>query len=828
MSCTGTVNVTNADELVNDKWNSVESLAKVSSDAALAAIKQIQTDTQSAGFALKFFSGTIPDPGGGFITPPYRFPSAPSLLAQAYQDPTPYNQSLTLPPVVFKNPGVRPEFTATPPPNTLPAISFNLPPDPGDFSDAYVPPSVEGFRSIAAPGPFTATLALGPAPAFASIVPPPEFDASLPAPLPLPTVPSLTVRPLGDVPDVVSPEYPTAPLLAMPGEPQSLNIPLPTLRFPDLSGIDGLLEGLLANRPVEPVMSVPEDLFLNTFDSLRSSLGAELQPSLPVEETLTWMLSGDSIGIPADVAQGLRDRAFGAEDRQAYQAEVQVMQDWLSRGFTLPGGAMDARIMAVRQTSRDKKGEINRDLWLEEAKLEIEGLRFAVTQGIAYQGLLWDTKIKLWGVCAELANRYLDVQIKVLETTLAIYREKMSAWQTEAGVTRDYIAAKLQSELALLDITKSETEIAGLFVDINRQNVDLYRAKLDGISTEVDLYKARIDAANSQMQGQTLKLEAFAQQVAAYSATVRAFEAEWSGYSAAVSADNARIDGFRALVQAYGARVDAFGTRVNAESARVSSVIDSDRLRLDEFRTRADVYGTAVNAYGNQVNAERARVEAGVALAKLPLDAYVARTQAYSTKIDAYGKRIDAERTRVGAEVDIFKFPIDIFTAQAQAYNSQVSGYASSVQASSAEAQSQIEVGRLRLDEWRAGLENYKAQLEAAVSRFRADIDRQASRVNLYRAEVDAESANTSSRVSAADQSLRVRQQNVDIQLKELELAQTRLFEMVKIAQDGSSEIGRVASQLAGSALSAVNASASISQGYGTSRSISCSESYSY
>lgn len=522
---------------------------------------------------------------------------------------------------------------------------------------------------------------------------PGAFTRPLPTPLPKIAPSRPTVEMPRDMPAIVDQEYPNAPTLTFPTLPSPVNIPLPTLRVPNVDGIAAILDDLRSRRPTAPVTTLPSDAFMDGFNQLRQTLGAELEPTLAIEETLTWMLAGHSIGVPAAIATMLRDRAFAAEDRQAAQAEATAMTDWLARGFTLPGGALEAKLAEIRQQARDKNAQLNRDLWLEEAKLEIEQLRSAVTLGIQYQGLLWDTKNKLWSVCGDLANRTLDAQIKVLEATLSVFQAQNAAWQAEASVVKDYINSLLQSELAKLEITKAETEISKLFMQLNAQGVELYKAELEGVAQLVTVYRAQIDAANSRMQGEALKLEGFAKQVAAFSAAIGAYEAEWRGYSAAVGADNALMEGFKAAVSAYSSQVDAYGKHVGAVSAEISSRVEVEKLGLQAYAAE--------------------------------LDAYKAELQKVSVEVEAKSKITDAQ-------------------------------------------------------------------------------------VRLFGALVGAEDSRMNSELKKVDQQLQQAQFEASIALKKADLDQTKAIELAKLAMSGEEAVARVASQLAGSALSAVSASAGI------------------
>jgi hypothetical protein len=824
MSCTKWFS-SGAGNLVTDKFNFAEKVAKDSISLAKNAIASMVASGSGGVAAVGIGSSQISSSGGGSTDVIYAAPAVPPLppLQFPVED---INTS-------FPESGPAPELTVGPAPRnylskpTSGSVTFQLPADLADFTDTFTPPQGITFVSPPTPDEFSTSFTAPAVPAFATPTAPTRFSGDVPALAPR-SEPTLTAQSPGEMPLISIPSYPAAPPLSKPADPQNYNIPLPTLRIPDLSGIDALLDSILNGKPDDPKLSLPANEYLDTFNSLRGTLGAEQVPVLPIEETLTWMLAGHSTGLPANVAALLRDRAFAAEDRQAFQAEATAQGEWLARGFTLPGGALTAQIERVRQQNRDKKAELNRDLWIEESKLEIENLRFAVTSGIQYQTALWDSQIKLWGICSELANKFSDVQIRVLEANLSLFKSKLDAWQTEASVYKDYINALLQAELGKLEITKTEADISRLFVEMNKQEVELYKARTDGIMAEVNLYKAQIDAANGQLQAETLKLEAFAKQVQVYVASVGAYEAEWRGYAAAVQADGAQVEAFKARVQAYGTDVDAYGKQVDAEKARVSAQIEVGQFALEAYKTDATVYSAQVDAYRSAVSAEQARVTGEVEIAKLPLEAYKAQSQVYAAQADAYGKRVQAASAKASAETEIAKLPIEIYKGEVQAYAAEVDAYGKVVQAKQAEVTSYVEVEKLKLLGFQSELEAYKAELQKAGLQLDADSKVHSNQVQLFATLVESEKANVTAKLQNVDQALRQSQFETSIKLKQAELDQTKVIELAKLALSADSEVGRVAAQLAGAAMSAVNASASLSHGTSNSNDSNCNETYSY
>lgn len=828
MACS-TPSFSNVEGILDQKWSSSQDLATQSVTAARAALDAI-TGSASTGISAAGLNLDLPSTEAGQAQIQYNEPPQPALPDLSYASLNPgtvqtYGLGGSGGPG-YRDPGLPPTLSVSVP-GAISGISFTAPPVLNDFTETFQSPNVPAYSAPAEPNAFSEAYTISPIQLPLQSTAPADFTEAPPAPT-TKIVPALTATPPSDPAEVTLPAYPSAPSLNLPSLPNDLGIPLPTLRVPDLSGIDGLLDEILQGQPAEPSLAIPTDSYLDTFSTLKTQLGPELEPVLPIEETLTWMLAGDSIGIPASVAQALRDRAFGAEDRQAFQAEAEVINDWVSRGFTLPGGALESKLAMVRQLNRDKKAEINRDLWIEEAKLEIENLRFAVTSGIQYQSSLWDAKTKLWGVCSELANRFMDVQLKVLDATVGVFKAKLDSWQTRANVYRDYINALLQAELSKLEVTKAETEVSKLFVSMNGQQVELYKAKLEGVLSQVNVYRAQVEAANGQLQAETLKLEAFAKKVQAYQASVQAYEAEWRGYSAAVQADTALMDGFKSQVQAYQARVDAYGKTIEANRTATDVQIEVGRFGLEAYKTRADVHRSNVEVFAKSVDAERTRIAAEVDVAKLSLDAYTTQAQAYSARADAYGKRVQAESTRVQSQIEISKLPVELYNAQVRAFAAQMDGYRSKVEAAKTETMAEVEIERLKMESFRNELDAYRAELQRAATEIDAKAKVHGSQVQLFGMMVDSEKTRVTAELQNIDQQLRQSEFAANITLKNAELQQTKVLELAKIALQGESEVARVAAQLAGAALSAVNAGVSISNDYRASNDKSCSEIYNY
>ena len=465
----------------------------------------------------------------------------------------------------------------------------------------------------------------------------------VPLPLQLPSQPSPVLpTPPADPAPIVVPTYPAAPDLEFPALPVLRPIALPDLNDPDLSGIAALIAEMRAARPVAPVLPESPD-----FGSLTSHYYALTNQQLTafvgdcaalthLSPRLTELLSGASTGMPAAVAQALRDRAFAAEDRQSVQAEQEALTAWLARGFTLPGGALEAQCVAIRALNRDKKAQLNRDLWIEEAKLEIENLRFAIQQGIAYEGLLRESWAKLYGIVQALAQTDIEVDLKILDSALNLYKVKADVWQIEFATIKD----QLQIELAKLEVYKAELDGQKLIGQLNQQDLDLYKTRWDALNIQVSVYKAQIDAANSLLQIELAKLELAGKQVQIYTAQVGAYEAEWKTYGVAAEAEKAKVELFESQSKAFAARVTAYAGQVDAAKTIADLDVTALKLQLEAWQSQLEQYKA-------ELQGELGRIETVVKGSGIATDVYKTKamveegyTQFEMRKLD-YGLNVD-------------------------------------------------------------------------------------------------------------------------------------------------------------------------------------------
>jgi chromosome segregation ATPase len=192
----------------------------------------------------------------------------------------------------------------------------------------------------------------------------------------------------------------------------------------------------------------------------------------------------------------------------------------------------------------------------------------------------------VYGIVQAMAQTDIEIDIKMLDSAINLYKVKMDGWQTEFTAIKD----QLQIELAKLEIYKQELEGKRLVAALNQQDIDYYKTRWDALAVQINLYKTRIDAANSLLQAELSKLEYSAKLVAIYAARISAYEAEWKAYSSAADAEKTKADIFESQTKAFASRVAAYASEVDAAKTIAELDVTTVKLLLESWQSKLEKY----------------------------------------------------------------------------------------------------------------------------------------------------------------------------------------------------------------------------------------------
>lgn len=336
------------------------------------------------------------------------------------------------------------------------------------------------------------------------------------------------------------------------------------------------------------------------------------------------MLDGGT-GLPPAVEQALFDRGISREEISSQQSVVQSYDEWASRGFTLPGASLLAAVREARQRNRDNRGQINRDITIQFHQQEIDNLRFAVQQGIALQGQVFDQYIQMHTSGREMADRAFDVARAIFDARLEIFRVQLQIYQADIEAFRE----RLQAELAKLEIFRAELQAEQVRGEINEQRVRIYVARLQAVDTQVGIFRSQVEAANSQIEAQKSKVELFQGRIDAYKTSLEGERVKFDIFDTQVNAEQSKAQVYEAQVRGFAEALRGYDTEARVEIAKIDARNRDNEARLGRYRTEVDIWA--------QQNAAK--------LSKLE-----ALTDVFQANISKYNAELGAEQFRLQGE----------------------------------------------------------------------------------------------------------------------------------------------------------------------------------
>ena len=175
----------------------------------------------------------------------------------------------------------------------------------------------------------------------------------------------------------------------------------------------------------------------------------------------TTILTGGT-GIPADVEAAIWQRGRDRETAEFAKLEADTITLFAQRGFTLPPGALAARLMQIQQDATNKAVDGSRAQTIETLKVHIEQVKFAVEQGVK-------VRLGVLGALGEYLKAWMAPQLTAAEHAKLLVDSKQKLWASAA----DYYRAMIQEA----ELTLSHHKImAPSFTDGARNYLDRLRA----------------------------------------------------------------------------------------------------------------------------------------------------------------------------------------------------------------------------------------------------------------------------------------------------------------------------------------------------------------
>lgn len=279
---------------------------------------------------------------------------------------------------------------------------------------------------------------------------------------------------------------------------------------------------------------------------------------------------------------------------------------------------------------------------------------------------------------------------------------------------------------------------------------------------------------------------------------------------------DAKISIFNAKLQAFNTDAQVYRTLLEAEAQKLEQFrleIQAEALKNELNNSKVQVYTAQLEALRNKVGVFTAQVDAARTVAQtnqVQADIYRTRVQAYASKVEAKSQEFQGWATQIQGELGKQRR----YEIETQAFLAEVQGYRASVEAKSFAPELKLRVNDQYIREHLAQIEFARTKIQKEVSRWGAEAEAYRAKSSMYVAEgqmsLTQNDANTRNYQVEVEKSRFAAQQA-------LAAAQVRIEESGRNTQILSSTLdaaGRIHSQLAAGAMSAVNLGASASSGW--------------
>ncbi len=489
-------------------------------------------------------------------------------------------------------------------------------------------------------------------PGFSGAKQPDEFDGTHPG-----VVDDPTVIVISDITSLTPTPTSSLPTISDPAD-------IGTIEF-DADPFTGIRPDPLITVDPNNFSYVPEEYTETVLDDVATKILAMLSGGVVISEA-AWLQ--------------MYNQHIERDEVSSVRAIEEATEGFASRGWSMPGGALNKTILDVQQKTLNARSEANRDLTIKRADMEMDTVKFAVAQGIAAEQIykeifiaVEDNKYKAEELEAKIALQFIEVKIALLNAQVALYQADASVYKTH-----------IEAELARLSSFELKLKKESLDLEADTTRVQKYEAELKKLGLAIEAHNAQINTTKERIDYERLELEHFGTKIKTYVEEAKVYGIEWDGYKSAMQGEIAKVDYYKTQIQAYGAELDAYNSVIQGEKTRIESEAIIIQGYIDKMKGD-------VQRYSIEADAEIKRI--GVVA-----EGFKQETEAYKASIAYYGERVRAYTADTQASITNNKASAEIGLANAQLIAGQLGAITKlhySAQETIAKIEAQIEASSL-------------------------------------------------------------------------------------------------------------------------------------
>jgi len=413
------------------------------------------------------------------------------------------------------------------------------------------------------------------------------------APIPFTHQPPVVDLSVGEIPDV--------PDLQLPEAPAEIEITIPPEPFIDIPGNSNLtrpeinIDPTQVRQTAERMLEVFRELRTDMQGHIESSLSNVLDQCFPnlgiqrdkMDEYLTDFLCGNTTALTTEIEEQIyrrqRDRAVLEQMRLQEEVEGRAAR---TNNPIMPAST-HALLLQVAESQAVNITEVNLAATEQQAKRQLDQIRYVIDTVMKLKELYLNQRTREYELLLQVnqaalrgGQQYADILVNAYNVTLAVFRAELELFNAELAELRSI----REFAVLQLDVYKTKLQAEEIKSNINRDRVDAYRARIDGVSAIYNATNQRITALVNIAELKKAPLEVFRAQADAYRAYISGVEADVGVYQALINADVAVLEGQISQVRAFGTLkdIEIKDKELQLEVVRVAS--QYNELRLQQYQ----------------------------------------------------------------------------------------------------------------------------------------------------------------------------------------------------------------------------------------------------
>ncbi len=287
-------------------------------------------------------------------------------------------------------------------------------------------------------------------------------------------------------------------------------------------------------------------------------------------------------------------------------------------GFIIAPSSIANAIQGAKLAGAKALAGNAQEVWLERRRTEIQHLQFVMNIISSNVTNIRNMAVQYAQFGVSLAQEARTNTEQWAEKVIQIFEHQRSRGEFSLELLRiidEQYKTKLTAALSGLEGFKAELEALRLTKDIDNQQIESAKLKLEAQQIEVNNYSAMVDAIAKRANVTDGYIKDIEVKARVFETTTRAVLSTYDIYKAANEGDRGKLEGLMAEVSLYEEQLKAIQTNVNVDVAILEGNVKVNDAKINQYQTESNIYKTLYDV-------ALAKFEASAEIKKMGLDIY--------------------------------------------------------------------------------------------------------------------------------------------------------------------------------------------------------------